>query len=113
MAYVIDLSACINCGLCRKVCPTGCIHYYRTGRRTHVVEAAFCIDCDLCAKVCPMDCIRPASDGAPDAALRELAKARARAFARSKRAKVLAEEAELARALERMRGRVLEETAHA
>ena len=82
MAYVIDLRACVNCGLCRKVCPTGCIHYYRTGRRTHIVEAALCIDCDLCAKVCPMDCIRPAMGGMSDPDAREAAKARARAAAR-------------------------------
>ena len=57
MAFQIDLGPCINCGLCRRACPTECIHYFTTGRRTHVIDPAYCIDCGLCAKVCPVSCI--------------------------------------------------------
>ena len=57
MAFVIDLGPCINCGLCRRACPTECIHFFATGHRTHVIEPSACIDCGLCAKVCPVDCI--------------------------------------------------------
>lgn len=82
MAFRIDLGACINCGLCRRACPTECIHFFTTGRRTHVIDPAFCIDCGLCAGVCPMDCIErdPASVQHP-ATLAE-AKQRAKAWAR-------------------------------
>ncbi|MEP6870801.1 MAG: ferredoxin family protein [Anaerolineaceae bacterium] len=57
MAVVIELGACINCGLCRRVCPTETIHFFTTNRRTHVVEPAGCIDCDKCIQVCPEGCI--------------------------------------------------------
>ena len=57
MAFKIDLAPCINCGLCRRACPTECIHYFTTGRRTHVIDPAYCIDCGICARVCPVDCI--------------------------------------------------------
>lgn len=57
MAFTIDLGPCINCGLCRRACPTECINFFTTGRRTHVIEPAACIDCGICAKVCPVDCI--------------------------------------------------------
>lgn len=59
MAYVIDLNPCINCGLCRRTCPTDTIRYFTTGRRTHVIEPAGCINCDLCARACPVQCISP------------------------------------------------------
>ena len=57
MAYVIDLEPCINCGMCRRACPTECIHYFTTGHRTHVIDPAYCIDCGICAQVCPVSCI--------------------------------------------------------
>ena len=57
MAFQIDLQPCINCGLCRRACPTECIHYFTTGHRTHVIDPASCIDCGLCANVCPVQCI--------------------------------------------------------
>ena len=58
MAVVtIDLVACINCGWCRRVCPTETIKYFSTGHRTHVVEADGCIDCGICVPVCPVDVI--------------------------------------------------------
>lgn len=57
MTFRIDLSPCINCGLCRRACPTGCIHYFTTGHRTHVIDPRGCIDCGICARECPVDCI--------------------------------------------------------
>ena len=58
MAVVaIDLAACINCGWCRRVCPTETIKYFATGHRTHVVDPDGCIDCGICMPVCPVDCI--------------------------------------------------------
>ena len=56
MAVVaIDLAGCINCGWCRRVCPTETIKYFSTGHRTHVVEPDGCIDCGICVPVCPVD----------------------------------------------------------
>jgi len=59
MAVRIELEPCINCGLCRRACPTDTIHFFTTGRRTHVIDPAGCIDCDRCVQVCPEDCIVP------------------------------------------------------
>lgn len=59
MAVRIELEPCINCGLCRRACPTETIKFFTTGRRTHVVEPSGCIDCDLCVPVCPEHCIVP------------------------------------------------------
>lgn len=59
VAVRIELDPCINCGLCRRACPTETIHFFTTGKRTHVIEPAGCIDCDLCVQVCPENCIVP------------------------------------------------------
>ena len=57
MAVKILLEPCINCGLCRKACPTETIHFFTTHKRTHVVDPAGCIDCDICVPICPEKCI--------------------------------------------------------
>ncbi len=90
MAYLIDLKACINCGLCRKNCPTECISYFRTGHRTHVIEAEGCIDCDICAQLCPVDCITIDQAYVPDPVVLEAAKDKARQWARRRRQDQLA-----------------------
>lgn len=77
MAVRIELEPCINCGLCRRACPTETIHFFTTGRRTHVVEPAGCIDCDICVPLCPEACIVPDLAYQHDAA--ELADAKTRA----------------------------------
>ncbi len=81
MALRIELSACINCGLCRRACPTDAVRFFTTHRRTHVIDAANCIDCDLCVRVCPENCIVPDHVYVHDPAELEAAKARARAWA--------------------------------
>ena len=85
-AVRIDLGRCINCSLCRRACPTECIHYYSTGRRTHVVDPAGCIGCDLCVQVCPVDCIDEDPDYVIDPEQLERAKEKARAWAGRQRA---------------------------
>lgn len=82
MAFVIDLGPCINCGLCRRACPTECIHFFATGHRTHVIEPWHCIDCGLCAKVCPVDCISHDPAYEHDADILAEAKQHAKAWAR-------------------------------
>ncbi len=81
MAVYINLGECINCGLCRRACPTETIRFFTTQRRTHVVEPAGCIDCDLCVKVCPEDCIHPDPVYRHDPEELAAAKAKARTWA--------------------------------
>lgn len=57
MAVKILFEPCINCGLCRRACPTETIHFFTTHHRTHVVEPSGCIDCDICVPICPEQCI--------------------------------------------------------
>jgi formate hydrogenlyase subunit 6/NADH:ubiquinone oxidoreductase subunit I len=81
MAVRIELGPCINCGLCRRACPTETIHFFTTGKRTHVIEAAGCIDCDLCVQVCPEACIVPDEEYVRDPLELAAAKLRAKAWA--------------------------------
>ncbi len=81
----IDLSRCINCSLCRRACPTECIAFYSTGRRTHVVDPDGCIGCDICVQVCPVDCIDEDPSYAIDPEQLERAKEKARAHAKTQR----------------------------
>jgi formate hydrogenlyase subunit 6/NADH:ubiquinone oxidoreductase subunit I len=81
MAVRILLDPCINCGLCRRACPTETIRFFTTRQRTHVVEPAGCIDCDRCVQVCPEACIVPDTAYVHDPAELEAAKAKARTWA--------------------------------
>ncbi|MCZ6544142.1 MAG: 4Fe-4S binding protein [Chloroflexi bacterium] len=87
MTFRVDLGPCINCGLCRLVCPTEAVKYYTTGRRTHVIDDDWCIDCALCAHICPVDCIDHLPQIQPAPEQLELAKAKARTFAKQQREK--------------------------
>jgi ferredoxin len=104
MAVVtIDLADCINCGWCRRVCPTETIKYFSTGHRTHIVEPDGCIDCGICVDVCPVHCIDPDPYVVPAEAL-EAAKDRARAFAANQRRQKQDREAVVARTLAKLAG---------
>ncbi|HZP57263.1 MAG TPA: 4Fe-4S binding protein [Dehalococcoidia bacterium] len=104
MAVVaIDLKRCINCGWCRRVCPTETIKYFSTGHRTHVVDRDGCIDCGICVKVCPVDCIVPDAYEVPPARL-EAAKSRAKAWAAQQRQMKLGREDVVRRTLARLAG---------
>jgi len=106
MAVVtIDLAKCINCGWCRRVCPTETIKYFSTGRRTHVVEPDGCIDCGICVNICPVDCIHP-SDYVVPADRLEAAKERARAYAAKQRRIKLDRDARVHATLARLAGSV-------
>lgn len=100
MAVVrINLAECINCGWCRRVCPTETIKYFSTGHRTHVVDPDGCIDCGICVPVCPVQCID--ADPAYVVAPHHLTAARekAKAFAAQQRRMKMDREAAAARAL--------------
>src|SRR5436305_13309646 len=86
MAVVqIDLSECINCSWCRRVCPTETIKYFATGHRTHVVEADGCIDCGICTPICPVQCIHPVPDYIVSIEDLDVARTKAKAFASNQR----------------------------
>jgi formate hydrogenlyase subunit 6/NADH:ubiquinone oxidoreductase subunit I len=110
MAVVaIDLHRCINCGWCRRVCPTETIRYFTTGHRTHVVDPDGCIDCGICPPVCPVDCIEPVPDYVVPAEKLAAAKEKARAYAGKQRRLKLERDAIVARTL----ARLSESAAHA
>jgi ferredoxin len=102
MAVVgIDLTACINCGWCRRVCPTEAIKYFSTGHRTHVVNADECIDCGICPPVCPVQCIHPV-EYTVSAENLQLARTKAKARAARDRQRKLERDAVVERTLVRL-----------
>jgi formate hydrogenlyase subunit 6/NADH:ubiquinone oxidoreductase subunit I len=103
MAVVaIDLDGCINCGWCRRVCPTQTIKYFSTGHRTHIVDADGCIDCGICPPLCPVHVIYEVADYTPPPQQLEAAKAKAKAFAADQRRMKLDRDAVVARTLARL-----------
>ncbi len=54
-AYEIDLSLCIGCTKCKRVCPVDCIEGELRG--AHVIDPESCIACGACHEVCPKDAI--------------------------------------------------------
>ncbi|MGE4504658.1 MAG: 4Fe-4S binding protein [Desulfovibrionaceae bacterium] len=47
-----DASRCILCGMCARVCPTGCIEVDRKGALWAHDQFA-CVQCGACAEACP------------------------------------------------------------
>lgn len=84
MTYVIDAARCINCGYCRRVCPTETIHYFDTDDFQHAIWPEACIDCNACAPVCPVDCISHDAANALEGEALEGALAKAREWARKR-----------------------------
>jgi formate hydrogenlyase subunit 6/NADH:ubiquinone oxidoreductase subunit I len=106
MAVVeIDLAECINCGWCRRVCPTETIKYFATGHRTHVVEPDGCIDCGICVPICPVHCIHPVPGYTVPPEKLEAAKAKAKAFAAKQRKVKLNREAVVAATIAKLNAR--------
>jgi pyruvate ferredoxin oxidoreductase delta subunit len=42
---------CINCGLCKMICPEGCIE--GTEKNQYNADLDYCKGCGLCADICP------------------------------------------------------------
>lgn len=84
MTYVIDKALCINCGYCRRVCPTETIHYFDTDDFMHTIYAEECIDCNACVPVCPVDCISYDETSVLAGEALEQALAKAREWARKR-----------------------------
>lgn len=85
MPYLIAQPDCINCGKCRRECPTDTIRFFGQAEGKHWIDPAGCIDCDLCARVCPMDCITRQATPVVDVHLITEAREQARAFFRDRR----------------------------
>jgi formate hydrogenlyase subunit 6/NADH:ubiquinone oxidoreductase subunit I len=106
MAVVaIDLAGCINCGWCRRVCPTETIKYFSTGHRTHIVDADGCIDCGICTPICPVDVIYAVPDYTPPPEKLAAAKLKAKAHAANQRRMKLDRDAVVARTLAKLSDR--------
>ncbi|MCI5839755.1 MAG: 4Fe-4S binding protein [Peptoniphilaceae bacterium] len=56
MAYRIEESTCISCGVCAGECPVEAIS---EGEDAYVIDADTCIDCGTCESVCPTGSCAP------------------------------------------------------
>lgn len=50
---VVNAGACMGCGYCESVCPTGAIRVIDVAH----IDPAVCIGCGCCAGRCPMGAI--------------------------------------------------------
>jgi len=55
MARKINISACIGCGTCQRVCIVGCITHGEDKKRS--INESACVDCGACQIACPKKCI--------------------------------------------------------
>lgn len=46
---------CISCGLCKFICPEGCIE--KTEDNKYVIDLEYCKGCGLCVYICPKKAI--------------------------------------------------------
>ncbi|MEW5693292.1 MAG: 4Fe-4S dicluster domain-containing protein [Candidatus Hydrogenedentota bacterium] len=72
-----DISDCIVCGMCARICPPGCINLKSEkrspeetipltsdGRKkmlkltTYIIDISKCMFCGLCTEVCPTKCLK-------------------------------------------------------
>lgn len=61
---VNEVSGCILCGMCQRVCPCHCITVDKAAR-TWGVQPFMCIQCGSCVASCPTSCL--SMDPAPTA----------------------------------------------
>lgn len=58
----IEASACINCKLCTKICPTAAIETQAAEvedeKETQCIDQFNCISCGKCSDVCPTDAVK-------------------------------------------------------
>jgi len=53
---VVDVAACILCGMCERNCTTSCITVDK-GERFWAINPYSCIQCGYCITVCPKKCL--------------------------------------------------------
>ena len=54
---IIDIEACIFCGLCSRRCPTDAITVRKENRQWSI-DRLYCITCGSCVEVCPKKCLQ-------------------------------------------------------
>ena len=55
---VVDMSSCIQCGICEKYCPTDVMTTGKKGIDEEVIiDFTYCKGCGICADVCPQNAI--------------------------------------------------------
>ncbi|MFA6194858.1 MAG: 4Fe-4S binding protein [Patescibacteria group bacterium] len=63
---ITDLSACIGCSLCAKICPEGCIEMEKSvahgDKLKPETDYDYCKGCGLCAHECPVKAIKMIKD---------------------------------------------------
>lgn len=52
---VFNHEECVQCGLCQKICPEGCVHESEDGK--FLPDYTYCKGCGLCAEECPKKAI--------------------------------------------------------
>ncbi|MBS5932811.1 MAG: 4Fe-4S binding protein [Clostridiales bacterium] len=55
MPRIIDISMCIGCGTCERVCIVGSITHLENKKR--IINSSACVDCGACQLACPKNCI--------------------------------------------------------
>jgi len=63
---MVDKMKCIDCAICAKNCPEGCIWEFETAKtkkpslkwKYYEADLDYCKGCGICAEVCPVKCIR-------------------------------------------------------
>lgn len=53
---VNDVSRCIVCGICARVCPAGALAVDRKAR-TWAIDPFRCVQCSSCVRACPKACL--------------------------------------------------------
>jgi ech hydrogenase subunit F len=53
---VVDMDACILCGICGRKCPTDAITVDRANK-SWTIQRMLCLQCGCCVEVCPADCL--------------------------------------------------------
>ncbi len=59
----INLTKCISCEFCYKICPEGCIEMKKIKKQEKpIIDYNYCKGCGLCAKECPVKAIKMKKD---------------------------------------------------
>lgn len=53
----VDISSCVLCGLCARICPQECIAVDRKETKTWTINRDKCVQCGACVDKCPKKCL--------------------------------------------------------